>query len=124
MTKEELDAFLASEEARRGLMTGELRSIWQQESGGSLDPTLKGQKLSRGRGNAIGPFQVVPYYHEDFPVNGTIQEQAQFAADLYAKGRENSARSCCIVLWSRCCPEGSPYDSAVPAADCLETSAV
>ena len=108
MTKEELDAFLASEEARRGLMTGELRSIWKQESGGSLDPALKGQPLSKGRGNAIGPFQVVPYYHPEFPANGTIAEQAQFAADLYAKGGKTPKERTAAYYGTGVAPKGHP----------------
>lgn len=54
-------------------------SIWRQESGGSTDTALRGQELSRGRGAAVGPFQVVPYYHPEFPVNGTFEDQARYA---------------------------------------------
>ena len=86
MNRSQLDAHLEQKERELGLAKGELRSIWKQESGQSLDVGLMGQPLSRGRGAAVGPFQVVPYYHPKFPVAGTVQDQADYAAEFYASG--------------------------------------
>lgn len=66
---------------RIGLDPDLAESVWQQESSGSLDTALKGPALSRGRGNAIGPWQVVPAYHPNFPVNGDPIAQGRYAMD-------------------------------------------
>jgi hypothetical protein len=55
-------------------------SVWGQESGYSTNTKMKGVELSKGRGRAVGPFQVVPHYHPDFPIDGTFEEQARYAA--------------------------------------------
>lgn len=87
MTREELEAYLLQKEQEKGLQPGEFaKGIWGQESQYSTDPRLPGVELSRGRGRAVGPFQVVPYYHPDFPAEGDLQEQADFAINLYSKG--------------------------------------
>ena len=56
-------------------------SIWQQESGRSTNTGLRGETLSRGRGAAVGPWQVVPHYHPDFPVSGSFEDQTRYALD-------------------------------------------
>jgi hypothetical protein len=60
-------------------------SVWGQESGYSTNTKMKGVELSKGRGRAVGPFQVVPHYHPDFPIDGTFEEQAKYAAKYLAE---------------------------------------
>jgi len=60
-------------------------SIWGQEGGYSTNTKLAGQKLSRGRGRAIGPFQIVKHYHPEFSEDMTFEEQADLAMKILAK---------------------------------------
>ncbi len=60
-------------------------SVWGQESDYSTNTKMKGVELSKGRGRAVGPFQVVPHYHPDFPIDGTFEEQAKYAAKYLAE---------------------------------------
>lgn len=91
MRRDEMEQLIRDQEILHGLGTGELKALWQQESSGSTDPSLKGVPLSRGRGNAIGPWQVVPAFHPDFPATGDAKAQTEFAAALYAKGGATQA---------------------------------
>lgn len=86
MNREELARYIAESEPRYNIPGGEFNAIWRQESGRSVDPTLKGQYLPKWKSNATGPFQVVPAIHPSFPANGTVQDQADFALKLYASG--------------------------------------
>ncbi len=54
-------------------------SVWQQEGSKTTDTSLRGQPLSRNRGQAVGPWQVVPYYHPEFPISGSFEEQTDYA---------------------------------------------
>jgi hypothetical protein len=85
MSPAEYAAWVRNYASSIGLDPNLAESIWRQESGGSLDTTLKGAALSRGRGNAIGPWQVVPYYHPDFPVEGDPMAQGRYAMDYLKK---------------------------------------
>jgi len=84
MTKSELDAYLARKEMELNLQPGEFRSIWQQESGGSTDPNLRGVSLPKYKNPASGPFQVMPDIHPGFPVGGPLDKQADYAINYYA----------------------------------------
>ena len=64
-------------ERKYGLPPGLLASVWQQESGGSTDLGLQGPQLSRGRGAAVGPFQIVPYYHPEANLD-SFESQADY----------------------------------------------
>ena len=86
MTREELDAYLAQKEQEKGLRPGEFRALWQQESGGSIDPNLKGVYLPKHGTAASGPFQVMPNMHPQFPVGGPLKDQADYAVQFYAGG--------------------------------------
>lgn len=86
MTREELDAYLAQKEQEKGLRPGEFRALWQQESGGSIDPNLKGVYLPKHGTAASGPFQVMPNMHPQFPVGGSLKDQADYAVQFYAGG--------------------------------------
>jgi hypothetical protein len=79
MTRDEYRAWIRQYAPTIGLDPNLAESVWQQESSGSLDTTMKGPELSRGRGNAIGPWQVVPAYHPEFPVGGDPVEQGKYA---------------------------------------------
>lgn len=79
MTAEEYADWVSQYASSIGLDPRVAKSVWQQESGGSLDTTKKGPELSRGRGNAIGPWQVVPSMHPNFPVEGDPVEQGKYA---------------------------------------------
>lgn len=70
---------IRSAERKYSLQPGLLASVWQQESGGSTDLGLEGEQLSRGRGAATGPFQIVPYYHPDADLS-SFESQADYAA--------------------------------------------
>jgi hypothetical protein len=85
MTQEEFAQYIRDAALKREVDPGEADRLWKQESGRSTDPYLKGPDLSHGRGNAMGPFQVVPYYHPNFPVGGDPRAQADYALDLYKK---------------------------------------
>jgi hypothetical protein len=76
MTPEETVRAIAAQE---GVDPDLAVSLWQQESGKSTDTALRGQALSGNRGAAVGPFQVVPYYHPDFPQQGPFEDQARYA---------------------------------------------
>ena len=84
-TREEAERKIRAKEAELGLTPGLLSSIWAQESGRSLDLGLKGQDLSRNRGNAVGPFQIVPYYHPNADLS-TFDSQMDYAGNLLKKG--------------------------------------
>ena len=80
-TFEQALAIVADKERKYGLTPGLLQSVWDQESGRSLDIGLKGQQLSRGRGHAEGPFQIVPHYHPAADLS-SFESQADYAAKL------------------------------------------
>jgi len=86
MTREELDAYLAQKEQEKGLRPGEFRALWQQESGRSIDPNLRGVYMPKHRTGASGPFQVMPNLHPQFPVGGPLKDQADYAIQFYAGG--------------------------------------
>lgn len=79
MTENEYRAWVRQYAASIGLDPNLAESTWKQESGGGLDTSQKGPDLTRGRGNAIGPWQVVPYYHPNFPADGNPVEQGKYA---------------------------------------------
>jgi hypothetical protein len=82
MTPEE---FVRSYAQQIGLNPDLAVSVWQQESSRSTDTGLKGADLSRDRGNAVGPWQVVPFYHPEFPVQGGFEDQTRYALDYLKK---------------------------------------
>jgi len=104
----QLADYVSAKETELGLRPGELLALWAQESGKSGDTRLKGQALSRDRGNAIGPFQVVPFYHNDFPVDGTFQEQADYAANLYKSGGDTVPERLAKYYGTGKAPTGHP----------------
>ncbi len=81
MTQDEYRSWVRQYATSIGLDPNLAESVWHQESGGTLDTTKKGPDLSRERGNAIGPWQVVPYYHPNFPVSGDPVAQGKYAMD-------------------------------------------
>lgn len=85
MTPQEASWIVQQTEQRYGLPPGLLNSVWQQESGGSTDLNLKGPELSRGRGRAVGPFQIVPYYHPSATLS-SFAAQADYAGKLLSEG--------------------------------------
>ena len=80
-TFEQAIAIVKGKERKYGLQDNLLRSTWGQESDQSLDIGLKGPELSRGRGHAVGPFQIVPYYHPAADLS-SFESQADYAAKL------------------------------------------
>ncbi len=108
MRKEELAQYLSEKEGQLGLRPGELLALWAQESGRSVDPELRGPKLPRGKGQAVGPFQVVPGYHPEFPLTGDLREQADYAAKFYAGGGDSPAARARHYYGTGRAPEGQP----------------
>lgn len=88
MNREQLDSYLAQKEREYNLRPGEFRAVWQQESSGSTDPSLKGPTLPGNKGNAVGPFQVVPYFHPGFDPSAPVDKQADYAISFYAGSGE------------------------------------
>lgn len=84
MNAAEFEARLRQKEIEKNLLPGELVSIWKQESGGSVDPNLKGPWLPKWKSQATGPMQVVPAIHPNFPAGGPLDQQLAYAADYYA----------------------------------------
>lgn len=88
MNREQLDSYLAQKEREYNLRPGEFRAVWQQESSGSTDPSLKGPTLPGNKGKAVGPFQVVPYFHPGFDPSAPVDKQADYAISFYAGSGE------------------------------------
>jgi hypothetical protein len=111
MTKSELDAYLARKEMELNLQPGEFRSIWKQESGGSVDPNLRGVSLPKYKNPASGPFQVMPDIHPGFPVGGPLDQQADYAINYYA-GRGSTPQDRAAGYYGRGkAPAGHPSTS-------------
>ncbi len=108
MNRDELARRIAERERLLGLRPGEFSAIWGQESTESLDPNKQGPELSRNRGRAQGPFQVVPYYHPDFPVGGPLGDQLDYASSLYAKGGDTPEKRMIAYYGSGTVPAGHP----------------
>lgn len=65
-----------------GVQPEELLARWGVEGGFSTDLGLKGEALSKNRGNAVGPFQIVPSMHPEVVNAKTLYDQALLAAKL------------------------------------------
>ena len=86
MNQQEAEDYIRKKAAEYSVPASEALSLWSQESGRSLNTGLKGSYLPRHNDYARGPFQVVPKFHPNFPVDGTFQQQADYAIPFYASG--------------------------------------
>ncbi len=81
LTREQAERLVAAKELELGLTPGLIDSVWDQESNKSLDIGLKGPALSRNRGNAIGPFQIVPFHHPNADLS-SFESQLDYSGNL------------------------------------------